>query len=97
MRFNFLQNCHSYTLPKVFNLYDITNENNKGHNEKWPYIPDHPYRMLIIGGSGSGKTNALLNLIKEQDSDSLIDKIYLYTKDLNELKYQFLVRNKIFK
>ena len=33
------------------------------HNLKWPYIPDHPYRILIIGGSGSGKTNALLNLI----------------------------------
>ena len=48
--------------------------------------------MLIIGGSGSGKTNALLNLIKEQDSDNLIDKIYLYAKDLNEPKYQFLVK-----
>ena len=43
--------------------------------KKWPYIPDHPHRMLIIGGTGSGKTNALLNLIKEQDSDNLIDKI----------------------
>ena len=43
----------------------------------------------MTGGSGSGKRNALLNLIKEQDSDSLIDKIYLYTKDLNEPKYQF--------
>ena len=39
--------------------------------KKWPYIPDHPYRMLIIRGSGSGKTSALLNLIKEQDSDKL--------------------------
>ena len=46
--------------------------------------------MLIIGGSGSGKTNALLNLTKEQDSDNLIDKIYLHIKDLNEPKYQFL-------
>ena len=72
----------------MFNLDDITNENNKEHNEKWPYIPDHPYRILIIGGSGSGKTNALLNLIKEQDD---IDKIYLYTKDLSEPKYQFLM------
>ena len=71
----------------MVNLDDITNENNKEHNEKWPYIPDHPYRMLIIGGSGSGKTNALLNLIKEQDNDNLIDKIYFYAKDLNELKY----------
>ena len=43
----------------------ITNENNKDHYKKQPYFPDHPYRMLITGGSGSGKTNALLNLIKE--------------------------------
>ena len=55
------------------------------------YILDHPYRMLIIGGSVSGKTTALLNLIKEQDSDSLIDKIYLYTKDLKEQIYQFFI------
>ena len=67
----------------MFNLDNIKNENNEDHNKKWPYIPDHPYRMLIIGCSGSGKTNALLNLIKEQDFDNLIDKIYLYTKDLN--------------
>ena len=60
---------------------------------KWPYIPDHPYRMLIIGGSGSGKTNVLLDLIKEQGSDELIEKIYLYAKDLNEPKYQLLIKN----
>ena len=35
------------------------------HNRDWPYISDHPYRNLIIGGSGSRKTNALLNLIKK--------------------------------
>ena len=52
----------------MFNLDDITNENNKEHNEKWPYISDHPYRTLIIGRSRSGKTNALLNLIKEKDN-----------------------------
>ena len=73
----------------MINLDSITNENNKEHNEKWPYIPDHPYRILIIGGSGSGKTNALLNLIKEQDD---IDKIYLYAKDLSEPKYEFLIK-----
>ena len=38
-------------------LDSITNENNKKYYEKWSYIPDHPYRILIIGGSGSGKTN----------------------------------------
>ena len=58
----------------MFNLDDITNENNKEHSEKWLYIPDHPCRILIIGGSGSGKTNALLKLMKEQDD---LDKIYL--------------------
>ena len=73
----------------MFNLDDITNENNKEHNKKWPFIPDHPYRILIIGGSGSGKTNALLNLIKEQDG---IDKIYLYAKDLSDPKYEFSIK-----
>ena len=73
----------------MINLDSITNENSKEHNKIWPYIPDHPYRILIIGGSGSGKTNALLNLIKEQDD---IDKIYLYAKDLSEPKYEFLIK-----
>ena len=44
---------------------------------------------MIIGGLGSGKTNALLKLIKEQDD---IDKIYLYAKDLSEPKYEFLIK-----
>ena len=51
----------------MINLNSITNGNNKEHNEKWPYIPDHAYRIMIIGGSGSGKTNTLINLIKEQE------------------------------
>ena len=49
------------------------------HNLNWLYIPDHPYRILIIGGSESGKINVLLKLIKHQRPD--IDKIYLYIKD----------------
>ena len=65
----------------MINLDSITNENNKKDNEKWPYIPDHLYIILIIGGSGSGKTNASLNLINEEND---IDKIHLYARDLNE-------------
>ena len=71
----------------MINLNSITNKNNTEHNEKWPYIPGHPYRILIIGGSGSGKTNALINLINEQDNHDFIDKIYLYARDLSEPKY----------
>ena len=59
------------------------------HNNKWPYIPNHSYRILIFGSPGSRKTNAVLNLIKEQDD---IDKIYLHTKDLSEPKYEFLIK-----
>ena len=61
----------------MINLDSIANENNKEPSEKWPYIRDHPYRILIIGGPRSGKTNSLLNLMKEQED---IDKIYLYVK-----------------
>ena len=64
----------------MINLDSITNKNIKKHDEKRPYIPDHPYRILIIGGSGSGNTNTLLNLINEQHD---IGKIYLYTKYLS--------------
>ena len=62
---------------KMINLDSITNEKNKKYNEKWPYIPEHLYRILIVDGSGSGKTNTLLNLIHEQND---IDKIYLYAE-----------------
>ena len=62
----------------MINFDDIANENKTKHNKNWPYILDHSYRILIIGGSGSGTTNALLNLIENQPD---IDKIYLYAKD----------------
>ena len=57
----------------MINFDSYVNENKTEHNLKWPYIPDHPYR-IIIGGSGSGKTNALLNLVNNELD---IDKIYL--------------------
>ena len=75
----------------MINFDEITNDNPIEHNKNWPYIPDFPYRMLIIGGSGSGKTNVLLNLINKQED---IDKIYLYVKDPYESKYQYLINKR---
>ena len=72
----------------MINFDDYANENKIQHNKKWPYILDHPYRILIIGGSGSGKTNVLLNLLENQSD---IDKIYLYAKDPHESRYQYLI------
>ena len=75
---------HQYnkTIQKMINYNDVTKENIKDHNANWPRIPDGPCRILLIGGSGSGKTDALLNLIyliKQQDDDncSAVDKICL--------------------
>ena len=75
----------------MINLDTRINENNKKPSEKWPCIPDHPYRIIIIGGSGSAKTNALINLINEQND---IDKIYLYARDLSEPKYEYLIKKR---
>ena len=75
----------------MINFDEYINENKKEHNLNWPYIPDHPYRILIIGGSGTAKTNALLNLINNQQD---IDKIYLYAEDPYEDKYQYLINKK---
>ena len=61
-----------------FDYYTI--ENKTEHNLKWPYIPDHPYRILIIGSSGSGKSNTLLNLIKNQPD---IDNKYIYMQKMH--------------
>ena len=75
----------------MINFDKYTNENKINHNPNYPCITDHPYRILIIGGSGSGKTNALLNLINNKPD---IDKIYLYAKDSYEDKYQFLIKKR---
>ena len=71
---------------KIINFDDVTNE-----HLKWPYIPDHSYKILIIGGSGSRKTNTSLNSINNQPD---IDKIYLYAKDPYEAKYQYLINKR---
>ena len=75
----------------MINFDDYVNENKTKHNKNWPYTPDHPCRILIIGGSGSGKTNLLLKLIENQPD---LDKIYLYSKDPYEEKYQYLINKR---
>ena len=75
----------------MINFDNYNNKNKTEHNKNWPYIPDHPYRILIIGGSGSGKTNLLSNLIENQPD---IDKIYLCAKDPYESKYQYLINKR---
>ena len=75
----------------MINFDNYTNENKTIHNKHWPYITDHPYRILIIGRSGSGKTNLLLHLIENRPD---IGKIYLYTKDPYESKYQYLINKR---
>ena len=75
----------------MINLDSILTKTGK-NNEKWPYIPDHWYRIIIIGGSRSGKTNALINLINEQND---IEKIYSYARDLSEPKYEYLIKKHV--
>ena len=70
---------------------DYVSEDRTEHNRNWLYTSDHPYRILIIGGSGSGKPNVLLNVINNQPD---IDKIYLYAKDPYEAKYQHLINKR---
>ena len=75
----------------MVNFDDYTNESKTQHNLKWPHISDYPYRLLIIGASASGKTNALLNLINNQPDT---DKIYLNAKNSYEAKHQFLINKR---
>ena len=72
----------------MINFDNIKEENIKEHNPKWPKSPDYSYRILIIGDSGSGKTNSLFNLISYQPDTN---KIYLYAKYPFEAKYQLLI------
>ena len=61
------------------------------HKRTWPQIPDHPYRILIIGGSRSGKTNSLFNLINHQPN---IGTVSLNAKNPNEANYQLLINKR---
>ena len=67
----------------------MISKSKKSHNPNWPDTSDHIYRILIIGVSGSGKTNMLLNLLIHQQPD--IDKIYLFVKDPLGSKYQLII------
>ena len=68
----------------MINFDDVIKENIKVHNSNWSQISDYTYRILIIGGSGSGKTESLFNLISQQPD---IDKLFSYVKDPLETKY----------
>ena len=72
----------------MMNSDNVIKENIKEHNLNWLQISDHHNKLLIIGGSGSGKTNSLFNLLSHPPN---IDKIYLYAKGPNEGKYQLLL------
>ena len=77
----------------MFNFDYITKEGVKEHNPNWQEIPDHPYKILVVEGSGSEKTNALLkNALINHELD--IDKIILYAKDPYEAKYQLLINKR---
>ena len=75
----------------MLNFDYMTKEDIKEHNPNWQESPDHPHRILVIEDSGSGKTNALLNLI---NNEPYIDKIYLYPKDPYQGKYQLLINER---
>ena len=87
----------------MINFDDYVNENNgvafngiafkTKHNKNWPYIPDHPYRILIIGGSGSGKTNLLINLI--ETNQTLIKYIYTLKIHMNQNINTRLIKEKV--
>ena len=83
-----MKNLRKYvkSFLKIISFNDVTKGTIKQHNLDWLHIPDQPCRILIISGSGSGKTNALLKLVNDQAD---IDKICLYAKDPCEAKYHF--------
>ena len=76
--------------------YDnVTKENTKKRNPNWPQVLHFRYKIFITGGSGSRKTNTLLNLINQHNDDEylIVDKIYLYVKDPNKTQYWYVIYN----
>ena len=78
----------------MINYDDVTKENTEESNPNWPQIPNPPYKILTIGGSESGKTNLLFNLINKEPD---LDKFHIYAKDPYEAKYRFLSRLKAYR
>ena len=75
----------------MVNFDYITKEDIKEFNPNWPEFPDNPYKILMVVASGSGKTNAFLNLINHEPG---INKIYLHAKDQFKAKYQLLINKR---
>ena len=78
-------------MQKMINFDAVIKKEAKKNNPNGPQIPDHPYRILLVGRAGSGKTNSLFNLINQQPE---IDKVYLYAKQPYEAKYHFLIKKR---
>lgn len=83
-------------MADFINYDDYYKTSIKPHNSDWPYTPDLLFRTIIVGGSGTGKTNMLFNLIRRlmANNDTFIDKVYLYVKDPEEPKYKHFIKNR---
>ena len=79
---------YNETIQHCLTLIDYITKNTEEHNSNWPEIPDHLCRVLVVACSGSGQTNALLNLINNEPD---IDKKNLYAKERYETKYQLVI------
>ena len=76
----------------MFNFDYVTKEDiKKTQNANWPKVPDHPYKILIVYGSGPEKTIALLNIINHEPD---INKVYFYAKDPYKAKYELLINKR---
>ena len=83
-----------FKITNTYQLFWSHKKDRQEHNPHWPQIPDLPCKILIVGGSGSGNMNALLNLINHQKNDDTIDKIYLFARDAFGAKYQYFINKR---